>query len=290
MLTFPSSIKEACSSLLAESVTDAAPLSGGDIHRAHKLIGQSGKALFVKWNPAPNAPDMFRTETEGLSLLARAEAIHIPKILGTGKTADGAFLLLEFIDPGSRTTTFWERFGRELARLHRYSDASFGWEIDNYIGTLPQRNSTESDWVSFFVLHRLEPQVKMAIEEGYFDSSSAGRFQQLFSRLDKLLPDEPPALIHGDLWAGNFIAGKNDTPWLIDPAPGFAHREMDLAMSRLFGGFDREFYLSYESEWPLEPGFSDRMDLYQLYYLLVHVNLFGGHYPGQVRSILKKYL
>jgi fructosamine-3-kinase len=130
----------------------------------------------------------------------------------------------------------------------------------------------------------------MAVGEGYFDSATVGRFQQLFSRLDKLLPDEPPALIHGDLWAGNFIAGQNDTPWLIDPAPCFAHREMDLAMSRLFGGFDREFYLSYESEWPLEPGFPDRMDLYQLYYLLVHVNLFGGYYPGQVRRILEKYL
>jgi protein-ribulosamine 3-kinase len=288
--SIPDAVKNACSTLLKEAVVASSSLSGGDIHYALKLKTESGKDFFVKWNHAPKAADMFVTEAKGLALLAEPGHIHVPNVIGTGETEEGAFLIMDFIESGPLTPAFWNRFGVDLARLHQHSASRFGWDTDNFIGRLPQSNQQEDTWPAFYVLHRLEPQLKMAVDEGYFDGAMVRRFHILFSSLEKRLPEELPSLIHGDLWAGNFLPGKKETPWLIDPAPYFGHREMDLAMSRLFGGFDQAFYAAYHSAWPLEPGFSERLDLYQLYYLLVHVNLFGGHYPAQVKRILAKYV
>jgi hypothetical protein len=223
-------------------------------------------------------------------LLGASRVIKTPKVFGHGSTEDGhAFLLLEFIAPGYKNRLFWENFGRALANLHGNTSAQFGFSHDNFIGSLPQSNTRHASWETFYAEERLWPQMLLACEKGYFDKTGERQLDALCRKLASICPKESPALTHGDLWSGNFLCDGMGQPVLIDPAASFAHREMDLAMSRLFGGFDEAFYKAYEHAWPLEAGFEKRMEVYQLYYLLVHANLFGGEYVGQVGEILRKW-
>lgn len=285
----PTEIRHACEAVLDGKITAVEHVSGGDINQARLLKTPHGD-FFLKLNTGPRAKSMFEAEEKGLRLLASAKVIRTPEAIAVVSGGQHAGLLLEYIETGYRAPGFWESFGASLSQLHRQSASQFGLDHDNFIGSLPQPNGRHDTWVSFYIQERLEPQVKMAKAANQFTPGDLRGFDRLFQKLPELLPAESPSLIHGDLWSGNFLVGADSQPALIDPAVAFAHREMDLAMSRLFGGFDRPFYRAYEEAWALEPGFEKRLPLYQLYYLLAHVNLFGGGYVRSVRNILEEYV
>lgn len=266
-------------------VLDSKPLSGGCINRAERMKTSSGD-FCIKFNSKKQYPGMFEAEGKGLELLASAGAITVPGVVGVGSSGDLSFLVLEFISSGVIARGFWEDFGRSMAALHLVRATKFGLDHGNYIGSLSQSNAQSGLWPNFFIQQRLEPQVQMA----NIPTATKNMFEQLYSRMDSLFPDEPPALLHGDLWSGNYMVGPDGKPVIIDPAVYYGNREMDLGMTRLFGGFDSAFYAAYNEEYPLEPGWEDRLDICNLYPLMVHVNLFGGGYLAQVQSILSRVL
>lgn len=286
----PASLREILETRLAVKFLDLRAVSGGDIHRAARLEAADGRSWFVKYNNTAQAPAMFRTEAQGLALLGAPGVIATPRVYGHGEAPGGyAYLLLEYVAPGHRTRIFWETFGRQLADLHGVTAAKFGFAHDNFIGSLPQSNTRQDSFVTFYAEERLWPQMLLARESGRLSAADEQALDRLCRRLASLLPEESPALIHGDLWSGNFLCNTAGAPVLIDPAASFAHREMDLAMAHLFGGFDAAFFSSYQEYWPTEPGLDKRLEIYQLYYLLVHVNLFGGGYVESVRGILERW-
>ena len=285
----PSAILQKCLEILGADIRSARSVTGGDINQAMLLETSAGQ-FFLKTNSAPTAGSMFEAEAAGLALLASANALRTPAVIGFGDTPEGGFLLLEHIETDFRPLDFWEKFGSGLAILHRSTAPCFGLGHDNFIGSLRQQNCQHSTWPDFYIHERLLPQLDIAKQSKQLQPVDFQQFEQLFKLLPELCPAEPPALIHGDLWSGNFLCNADGNPVIFDPAVSYAHREMDLAMSRLFGGFERPFYRSYEEAWPLAPGFEQRLPVYQLYYLLVHVNLFGGGYVGSVRSILKQFI
>lgn len=271
------------------------PVGGGSISDSYLLDTTAGR-YFVKVDPAartatgaPHFPSMFAAEADGLERLASTCAIRIPKVIATGDE-DFGYLLLERIECRPTTSAFWTVFGHALARLHGNAAPHFGLDRDNWIGPLKQMNARTSDWTTFFIQQRLEPQVKSARDNHRLGMGEVLRFERLYMKLPVLIPTEPPALLHGDLWHGNFLCDEREQPVLIDPAVYFGHREMDIAMSRLFGGFDASFYEGYNAERPLERGWEERMDLHNLYPLLVHLNLFEGGYAQQVRAVLGRYV
>ena len=284
----PPGVKSACEEKLGLSISRASFIGGGDINEA-RLLETSQGAFFLKMNAQPGAIQMLEREAQGLQLLRNSGAIQVPQSLGTGQAGAYAFLMLEYIEETSRTQQFWENFGQALAGLHRHTDSRFGLEYSNYIGSLPQSNRQYGRWPEFYVLERLEPQASRAISEKGLWTGASADFDRLYNRIADICPEEPPALVHGDLWNGNFISAQGDNPVLIDPAVSYAHREMDLAMSQLFGGFSPIFYQAYETAFPCQPGLEERIDIYQLYYLLVHVNLFGGGYAKSVQRIVERY-
>lgn len=285
----PESILHECEALLGGPIRQVSRVSGGDINQARLLESSRGK-YFLKMNTSARAGEMFSAEKKGLALLRQHGPLRIPETIARGETPDGAFLLLAYVETGRRPEGFWEEFGRGLAALHRTTQAVFGLDHDNFIGSLPQRNGEHAGWPAFYREERLQPQLDLALSARRLEASDARNFEKLYRRLPELCPEEPPALTHGDLWSGNFLADETGAPVLIDPAVSYAHRETDLAMSRLFGGFQRAFYRSYEESYPLAPGFEQRLAVYQLYYLMVHVNLFGGGYTDSVRNVLRQFI
>ncbi|MCB0395526.1 MAG: fructosamine kinase family protein [Flavobacteriales bacterium] len=264
-------------------------LSGGSINQAFCLETSLG-SFFLKYNTANRFPGMFEAEARGLRLLNNAGVIRIPNVVYVGSTQSHVFLILEFLDRSPQQKDFWETFGRKLAALHRCSSDQFGLDHSNYIGSLTQSNTGHIHWHTFFIEERLEPQLRLASNAGLISDSLTASFKTLFSRMVDMFPVEQPSLLHGDLWSGNFLIGPQGEPCLIDPAVYFGHREMDLAMTRLFGGFEAKFYRAYQEVWPLQSGWQERMDLCNLYPLMVHVNLFGGGYLSQVKDILRRFV
>lgn len=269
-------------------IENVVPLAGGDINEVYLLHTAGGKVV-VKANSATRFPGMFEAEKAGLELLGSANELRIPAVHGVGEAAGTSFLLLEYLPPAPQQPDFWQRMGRGLARIHRVTQENFGLDHDNYIGSLHQSNRAHSIWAEFLVQERLEVQCRMARDTGKMDRHTAATMERLYYRLEALFPIEPPALIHGDLWSGNYHVGSVGEPCLIDPAVHFGHREMDIAMTRLFGGFSPAFYEAYQSEWPLADDWESRLSVANLYPLLVHVNLFGGGYLAQVQSILRNF-
>jgi fructosamine-3-kinase len=267
-------------------ILNASSLSGGCINHVHRLQTNLGD-FCIKYNLRDRFPEMFTCEADGLALLKNAGEIYVPGVYCTGYAGLFAYILLEFIDQGRKNPSFMQDFGRSLARLHRHTAGYFGHTIDNYMGSLPQSNKKHTTWNSFFVEERLKRQVSMA--RVYFSSSDLAAFERLYARLDELLPVEPPAMLHGDLWGGNYMVSPDGNACLIDPAVYYGHREADIAMTTLFGGFDEHFYASYQEEYPLEKGWHDRLDTFKLYPLLIHLNLFGSGYLGSIVSIIRKF-
>ncbi|MFZ4463707.1 MAG: fructosamine kinase family protein [Bacteroidales bacterium] len=264
-------------------------IGGGSINEACRLEW-AGESYFVKWNSVGKFPQMFEKEAAGLKILKETGCIKVPEVLAMDKSETDAFLLLEFIQQSGTDSGFWNIFGKQLADLHRNSNSFFGLETDNYIGSLPQNNDPLPHWSDFFVQRRLHPLVKMARDNQQLDRSHNLQFEKLYSKIESLFPGENPALLHGDLWSGNFLCAKDQKPVLIDPAVYFGHREMDIAMSKLFGGFDRQFYLSYNEHFPMEKGWEKRIDLCNLYPLLVHLCLFGASYLYDIEATLRYYV
>ncbi len=264
-------------------------LSGGDINQAVQLKFEN-RNVFVKYNDAERYPQMFEKEAQALAHLNAKTHFFIPEVLATGEWEGQGFLVLEFMEASEKAPSFWEDFGLHLAAMHQQSREAFGWDGWNYMGSLRQDNTAHAHWVDFFVECRLEPQFKMAREQGYFNSQLTVQAQRLYHRLESLVPQDPPALLHGDLWSGNYAVAPKGEPALIDPAIHYGHREADLAMMHLFGGFPTELFTQYHAQFPLETNWQERLNLHNLYPVLVHVNLFGGAYETQAQSMLKQYL
>ena len=272
------------------SLANHRPLSGGCINRAELLEG-NGQRYFVKINRSSLA-DMFEAEAEGLQSIQASRALRVPTPVCQGIWQDSAYLVLEHIElanaAGAKTHA---ELGRGLAKLHRTTADGFGWHRDNTIGATPQVNTWTEGWVEFFTKHRLGCQLRMAADNGVGrETLLAG--EQLLVRLNGFFTGYSPipSLLHGDLWAGNFSADLSGAAVVFDPAPYFGDRETDLAMTELFGGFDRAFYDAYSSLWALDAGYGTRKTLYNLYHVLNHFNLFGGGYGTQARSMIHQLL
>ena len=270
------------------NVVGCASLGGGCINEA-QLINTSEGRFFIKYNSATAYPQMFEREAEGLKILSGTHTLSTPEVITYSKSGKYVYLLLQYIEGGAKGNHFWYNFGSGLADLHKTTSDKFGLPHDNYIGSLMQSNEPDSDFIQFFITRRLQPQLKMARDKGFFNQTALQHFEFLFKILHNIIPIEKPALVHGDLWSGNFIVSHNGSPCLIDPAIYFGHREADISMSRLFVGFGADFYSSYHEHWPLEKGWQQRTDIFNLYPLLVHVNLFGGGYQQQVMQIVKQF-
>jgi fructosamine-3-kinase len=269
---------------LGSAVATWDAVAGGDINAAHAARLADGRLVFVKSNrEAPTG--MFAAEARGLGWLAEAGALRVPSVLAEGPD----FLVLEHLAPGRRRPDFDEALGRGLAALHRTSAPDFGLDHDNFIGRLPQTNGPLSTWAEFYRERRLLPQLRLAVDGRRASSAMRRGFDALLPRLAELVgPPEPPARLHGDLWGGNAMVDEQGQPCLIDPAVSGGHREVDLAMMRLFGGFSGRVFAAYEEAFPLPPGSEARVPFYQLYFLMVHVNHFGGTYIASVEHVLAR--
>lgn len=289
-MTWKLSIQEILSQKYKQPVAirNIKSVSGGSINDTFEISTSVGK-FFGKKNSASLYPEMFEKEAKGLQLLSGKSILKVPEAIDTGQSENTAFLILEHIESGEKQSSFWNRFAKGLAQLHKNSADFFGLDHDNYIGSLHQSNRSHDNWCDFFRAERLEKQAKLARDNGRMDSTIINAFEKFYRKLPEIFPEEPPALIHGDLWGGNYMVNKNGEPVIIDPAVYYGHREMDLGMSQLFGGFDSELYEAYHQYYPLEKGWQERLDYCNLYPLMVHVNLFGGGYLNAVSSILQKF-
>ena len=268
-------------------------LTGGDINKSYCLTLNSGEKVFMKTNEKEKS-DMFSKEALSLEAIKATGTIGTPEVLCTG-TDNGefvgySFLLLKFVESKDKRTDYWETFARDLSALHK-ADAGnqFGFSSDNYIGLTPQKNSYTKKWIPFFRDMRLEPMFRLC--DSHFTDSDRAKHTKLLDNLEKFLVEpEKPSLLHGDLWNGNVMCGSDGKAILIDPASYAGHREADLAMTELFGGFPEEFYAAYKEVSPLQENYEERRDLYNLYHILNHLHLFGEQYLEAVRSIVDEYV
>lgn len=274
--------------LTSSSIEAASSVSGGSVNRAFKLQS-GGKSFFLKVNQLDAFPKMFDKEILGLDLLRKSSAITVPNVLLKGEFEEQAYLVLEFVETSQPTKNYWKLFGEGLAELHQNSAQMFGLEYNNYNGSLVQVNDFKSDWTSFFIENRLMEQQRQARDKGRLDRQLSEMLEKLYPKLSSIFPKEQPSLLHGDLWSGNYLV-KDGMPCFMDPSVYYGHREVDLAMTLLFGGFDKKMYESYQAKFPLQKGWEQRVDLLNLYPLLVHVNLFGSSYSQRAKSILKNYV
>jgi fructosamine-3-kinase len=270
------------------AIKEISPEFGGSINESFRVSTTQGN-FFMKRNDAQRFPDMFQREAAGLNLLRASSDFKIPEVVLWGEVEEHAFLIIEYIKKEPNTLSFWKTFGRNLAHMHKQTHEFFGLNHNNYIGSLPQQNTQKTSWADFFVSERLVPMVSRAHENGKLDIDTVKKFEKLCFKMNELFPNEAPALLHGDLWSGNYVCTLNDTPGIFDPAVYYGNREMDLAMMHLFGGFHVDTYKAYQEVYPLEAGWKQRVDLCNLYPLLVHVNLFGGNYVKQVKQVVNQF-
>lgn len=270
-----------------ETITAVTPVHGGDINESFH-IRTTRQSYFIKLQSTPQGSGMLTAEAAGLNLL-RQHFQRIPHVLGTGHTHNTAWLLLEWIEKKAPAPNLWTEGARNLAMLHRQSAPTFGWQHNNYIGTLPQSNQPHTQWADFYLHCRIQPLLEQGVASQHFHPTILQQLPALSNAIHEQFPSEPPALLHGDLWGGNIMSGPDGQLWLFDPAPYFGHREMDLAMTRLFGGFDHRLYEAYNHHYPLAPGWPNRIRLCQLYPILVHALLFQGHYIREAQRIIEDY-
>ena len=274
--------------IFGEKILSSKSIGGGSIADAQKIITESGKEYFLKTYSSTNRL-ILRNEANGLLELRKAKAIRIPEII----FYDDEVLILEFIKTGARNNKFYEKFGRQFAEMHKHTSDKFGFYENNNIGSNPQINLPQkNNWIEFYWENRLLYQYKLAEKNGYVDAD----IRKSFIGLEKHIPyilnetDVKPCLLHGDLWSGNFIIDEKGLPVLIDPAVYYGSREADLGMTKLFGGFDSQFYYAYNETYPLEEDWEYRVDIYKLYHVLNHLNLFGTGYLSQAKSIINNYI
>lgn len=290
-MNLPAALRATLEAQLHTTIHRVTPVGGGCIANACCLHAAS-EHFFLKFGSAQVART-FTAEAEGLRALRQASSsLIIPNALAVSPSTAQipGFLLLEWLPPSPSTPACWEACGTGLAELHRQTAQTYGFQTDNFIGASPQYNTPHTDWPTFFRRQRIEAQAHWARASGKWNSAWNTPLERLYRLLPSLLPATPPAsLLHGDLWSGNVMATSHGQAALIDPAVYYGHRETDLAMTELFGGFPSRFYDAYEAAWPLEVGYAERRDLYNLYHLLNHLNLFGNSYASSVTAILKRY-
>ena len=274
-------------------ITARQPVFGGDINRAYALDLSDGSQIFMKANKREKL-GIFEGEAESLDFIKHTGVIRSPEVLAIGTDTDFSFLLLEYIRSGHAGRSSSEELGTGLAHMHRADTSSFvkggkfGALHDHLLGSGIQDNTPTDSWISFFAERRLRPQFEKAAP--YFDHGTRRQIERFLADIGNFLTEpEHPSLLHGDLWAGNYMVDEEGHPWLIDPAAYVGHAEADLALTELFGGFDRTFYEAYQSVMPLDPGYRSRRDIYNLYHLVKHLNLFGTGYLPSVLSIVRRY-
>ena len=265
------------------------PVKGGDLNDCFRIESFTHK-YFLKLNTAQNFPNLFLKEVRGLQAIAETNLFNNPKIISVGETDnDFQYLILEWIEKGEANFTNWSEFGERLAKLHQNTNDTFGWEEDNYIGIILQPNQYKSSWKDFYANSRILPMIKLLADKKILKNKDIKAAEKICLEIDNFFPNEKPALLHGDLWNGNIIPRSNGEITLIDPATYYGHREMDLAMADLFGGFDDAFFDTYNEIFPIENDFEERKQIAQLFPLLVHALLYEGYYIDDVQAILKKF-
>ena len=273
-------------------VQSSSQTEGGCINQTHILHLTNGEWVFLKHNIHPS-PDFFAAEAKGLKLLSQADkGPRVPKFLALQDSPTPSFLILEYIEKSSPTSDFPVLFAQSLAELHRNTHHSFGLDYDNYIGSIPQKNTQNKNGILFFRDYRLRYQQELARKSGKLPSVTDKNISKLCDRIEDFLDitGEQPALLHGDLWSGNYFSDQDHIPCIFDPAVYYGLREADLAMTELFGRLPQQFYDAYHEAFPLNPGYDDRKDLYNLYHLLNHLNLFGSSYLESVEQVIRKYI
>ena len=263
------------------------PVGGGDINEAARLETANAR-YFVKWNRQPRSR-LFKGEARGLRLLAGAQALRVPRVVALIDQPPA--LVLEWIDIGANKMAAAEALGRGLAQQHRSAGSSYGLDHDNTIGANPQINTPASAWIEFYRDRRLGVQRDLAQRNGYLTHDRARQLDRVMNHLERWIDEATvtPSLLHGDLWGGNYLVDAQGQPVLIDPAVYYGDREAEIAFTELFGGFGARFYAAYDEAWPLDRRYAERRDLYNLYHLLNHLNLFGEGYGGSVDAILRSY-
>jgi fructosamine-3-kinase len=271
---------------LGSAVVRSSALSGGDINAAHELVLRDGRHVFVK-TQARALPQLFAHEASGLRWLAAAGALRVPEVLASSDEPGAAFLALAFVQCAAPRRDYAELLGRGLAALHRSGAPGFGLDYDNYLATLPQLNQRLPTWPRFYAERRLQPLLERAVAHGWASARMRRGLERVIENMEQWCGEpEPPARLHGDLWGGNALCDEQGAPVLIDPAVYGGHREIDLAMMRLFGGFSQHVFDAYDEAYPLSAGHEERVPLYQLYPLLAHVNLFGSSYVASLERAL----
>ena len=272
-------------SVLNQPVTKWQAVSGGDIAAAYRITTAT-QQYFLK---AHANLGMLQAEKLGLDTIAATNTIATPAVHHCDEWQGNAYLIMDFVETGSATSKDLETLGHQLAQLHQVSQQEFGFSADNFIGSLPQSNTKHNDWATFYVRERLDPQLELALSKNLLSRAEIPSTQIMINACNGLFGKVTPSLLHGDLWSGNYLIASDGTPYLIDPAVYYGHHEIDIAMSRLFGGFGSPFYEAYHQTFPVSANFQARIDLYQLYYLLVHLNLFGRSYYNAVKRIMNTY-
>lgn len=269
--------------------TNIQSVSGGSISSAY-LLKTDKEAFFLKANSQSDAFEMFVAEENGLKAIEETKTVAVPKVHLVDVYDGKAFLLMEYVESKSANAHELTTLGTQLAQLHLNHQEVFGFSEDNFIGSLPQSNSRHSNWSEFYWRQRILPQLQLAKQNKLLHSNEIVSELTALALFEKLLDnDVKPSLLHGDLWGGNYLIATNGTPYLIDPAVYWGDAMVDIAMSKLFGGFSDDFYRAYHQIIPKTSHYEAQIDLYQLYFLLVHLNLFGRSYYGSVASILKRY-
>jgi len=284
-------VKNKINEFLNSEIDSISSLAGGCISNAYKIITKSKMKYFLKINDSAGT-DMFVKEAHGLNELKKADTIRVPEVIAF----DNEFILLEFLDTGRKSKRFLEDFGINFAKLHKYMGEFFGFYENNYIGSNIQKNLSDNyikdNWIKFYFENRIMFQFRLAEKNGYATGELRTCISKLSDRIEEIIGDslEPPSLLHGDLWSGNYMVDENGNACIIDPAVYYGHREADLAMTKLFGGFGVEFYKAYNEYFPLPDGYEYRENIYKLYHVLNHLNLFGTGYYSQAISLINYYL
>ncbi len=277
--------------LLGATVKSTYSTGGGSINQTQVLELTNGERVFMKHNSNPPT-DFFLAEVKGLRLLAQAEnGPRIPKAIALQSGSRPTFLIMEYLENSSESKNFSDRLARALAELHRISQDHFGLDHDNFIGNTPQKNDLEKDGIVFFRDQRIEFQRQLARKAGLLPAAIDKKIDSLCENLNRYMDTtgEKPALMHGDLWSGNYFPDSKGNPCIFDPAVYYGLREADIAMTELFGRLPQRFYDAYHEAFPMNPGYPERKDLYNLYHLLNHLNLFGGSYLSSVQQAVNRY-
>ncbi|MCX2718499.1 fructosamine kinase family protein [Lentiprolixibacter aurantiacus] len=281
-------IKEKLQVVLGAPIIRTRSVSGGDIAEAY-LLETSTERLFCKFMQGTNALEMLLAEMTGLQQIRNTGIIKAPEVYFCEDFGVKVCLGMEFIESKSPSPGEMETLGEQLAIMHKTTSEKFGYHSDNFIGSLPQSNSEHSSWISFYVQERLVPQMQMAASRNLISKGEIPEAGRMIETLSSYFKDLIPALLHGDLWSGNYLISTAGEPYLIDPAVYYGDPAVDLAMTRLFGGFGSGFYHAYNENSGDIENEEDKTRLYQLYYLLVHLNLFGRSYYSSVKNIMEQY-